>query len=125
VWLRRLAIVLLAIPGIGTATDLASSVRAAASFTPPAASLADRIPPAATVDIVMLGPGARESAVFLGAELAPRDVRFFDGWEAWRARRRAVFMNDPRAANAAPGPPPGPATVVLEIGESIRIMPPP
>jgi hypothetical protein len=124
-WLRRLAIVLLAIPAIGTATDLASSARAAANFEPPGPSLAQRIPRTATVDIVMLSPRARESAVFLGAELAPRDVRFFDGWEAWRARRRAAFMNDPRAVNAAPGPPPGRPALVIEIGEAIRILPPP
>ncbi len=61
------------------------------------------IPAKATVDFVMLTPDARDLAVLGGAELQPRDVRFFDGWEAWKLRKRAEFLHDARAANAAPG----------------------
>ncbi len=68
--------------------------------------LARTIPPAAPVDLVMIGPDARDVAVLSGALLHPRDCRFFDGWEAWKRRERARFLHDDRAANAVPGPPP-------------------
>jgi hypothetical protein len=61
-------------------------------------------PPNATIDFVMMRPEARDIAVLGAAELQPRDVRLFDGWDAWRARRRAILLHDDRAANAVPGP---------------------
>ena len=72
-------------------------------------------PPSATIDFVMLRPEARDIAVLGAAELQPRDVRLFDGWEAWRQRRRAELLHDARAANAAPGPPPSPAQFVVVV----------
>ena len=80
-----------------------------------------RIPKDAAVDVVMLTPRSREMAVFAGAELRGRDVRFFEGWEAWRGRQRAIFMRDPRAVNAPSAAPPGPAAIVLEAGDELRI----
>lgn len=78
------------------------------------------IPQSASVDLVMLRPEARDIAVLAGALLYPRDVRYFDGWDAWRKRRRAQFFHDARAANAAPAPPPRKAavTVVVDPGAS-------
>ncbi len=73
------------------------------------------VPRDSAIDFVMLKPGARDIAVLAGAILQPRDVRFFDGWDAWRARRRAAFMHDAHAVNAAPGPPPAPAPVVIAV----------
>ena len=72
-----------------------------------------RAPP--TVDFIMLKPAARDIAVLSAAELYPRDVRFFDGWEAWKQRKRAEFLHDPRAVNAPPGSKPGPARLVVVI----------
>lgn len=72
-------------------------------------------PPNASIDFVMLTPAARDAAILAGAALQPRDCRYFDGWEAWRARRRAEFVHDARAVNAPPGPPPGPADVVVAV----------
>jgi hypothetical protein len=63
-------------------------------------------PPNATIDFVMLRPEARDIAVLAAAELQPRDVRLFDGWDAWKQRKRAVLLHDARAANAAVRPPP-------------------
>jgi hypothetical protein len=110
---RLLLAALLFLPALESARGLAARVREARTYR---AAPATRVPGTGPVDIIILTPAARERAVFLGAELAPRrDVRFFDSREAWRARRRAVFMHDRRAANAPPGPPPGPAEVVLEL----------
>ena len=75
-------------------------------------------PPSATIDFVMLRPEARDIAVLGAAELQPRDVRLFDGWEAWRARKRADLLHDARAANAAPGPPPSRAQYVVVVDPS-------
>jgi hypothetical protein len=72
-----------------------------------------RVPASGSVDFVMLTPEGRDVAVFAGAALAPRDCRFFSGWDDWRARRRATFFQDERAANAPPGPPPGAASCVV------------
>jgi len=76
------------------------------------------VPRTASIDFVMLTPAARDVAVLAGATLQPRDCRFFDGWDAWRARRRFAFLQDARAANAAPGPPPGPADAVVVVDAS-------
>jgi len=73
------------------------------------------VPSTKSIDFVMLTPAARDVAVLAGATLQPRDCRYFDGWDAWRARRRAEFLHDARAANAVPGPPPGPADVVVVV----------
>jgi len=85
-----------------------------------AVALDHELPAGSTVDFVMAKPAARDIAVLGGAVLQPRDVRFFDGWEAWRLRRRAAFLRDDLAVNAASGPPPTPAaTVVLVDAEVI------
>ncbi|HEV2721561.1 MAG TPA: hypothetical protein VG323_16180 [Thermoanaerobaculia bacterium] len=80
-----------------------------------AMTLRRETPPTASIDFVMLTPAARDAAILAGAALQPRDCRYFDGWEAWRVRRRAEFVHDARAVNAAPGPPPGPADVVVAV----------
>lgn len=67
------------------------------------------------VDFVLASRSAGDIAVLGGSILQPRDVRFFDGWNAWRQRRRAEFFHDSRAANAPPGPPPGPADIVIRV----------
>lgn len=77
-------------------------------------------PPDATIDFVMLRPEARDIAVLGAAELQPRDVRLFDGWEHWKARRRAELLHDARAANAAPGPPPSAARFVVAVDRDFR-----
>jgi hypothetical protein len=77
-------------------------------------------PPDATIDFVLLRPEARDIAVLGAAELQPRDVRLFDGWENWKARRRAELLHDARAANAAPGPPPSPARFVVVVDQDFR-----
>jgi len=82
--------------------------------------LRDATPDDATIDIVMLSPAGRDLAVLSGAVLQPRDCRFFDGWDAWKRRERADFLHDDRAANAAPGPPPGPAAFVIAIDPGAR-----
>lgn len=70
----------------------------------------------AAVDIVMVDSDARDIAVFAGAALAPRDCRYFAGWDAYVRRKRADFLLDSRAANAIAGQPPGvaAATVVID-----------
>jgi hypothetical protein len=78
------------------------------------------IPPHEAVDFVMTKPPARDIAVLAGAELGPRDVRFFDGWDAWRARKRADFLHDARAANAIPAPPPSVARYVVAVDPDAR-----
>jgi len=80
-----------------------------------AVRLQGEVSPTKSIDFVMLTPAARDVAVLAGATLQPRDCRYFDGWDAWRARRRAEFLHDARAANAVPGPPPGPADVVVVV----------
>lgn len=72
------------------------------------------VPSDASVDFVMLRPEARDIAVLGAAELQPRDVRLFDGWAAWRERRRAILIHGPHAANAV-GPPPPPARFVVVV----------
>ena len=72
-------------------------------------------PANATIDFVMVRPEARDIAVLGAAELQPRDVRLFDGWDAWRQRRRAVLLHADRAANAVAGPPPSPAQFVVVV----------
>jgi hypothetical protein len=73
-------------------------------------------PADATIDFVMLRPEARDIAVLGAAELQPRDVRLFDGWDAWKQRRRAELLHDARAANAvAAAPPPSPARFVVVV----------
>ncbi|HEX6642818.1 MAG TPA: hypothetical protein VF215_17000 [Thermoanaerobaculia bacterium] len=76
------------------------------------------VPAHATVDFVLLRPEARDIAVLGAAELQPRDVRLFDGWEAWQRRTRAELLHDARAANAAPGPLPPPARYVVIVDPS-------
>jgi hypothetical protein len=78
-------------------------------------ALRTAVPEEGAVDFVMARPAARDFAVLAGAVMHPRDVRFFDGWPAWRERRRADFVHDARAVNAAPGPAPGAAAVVVLI----------
>jgi hypothetical protein len=86
-------------------------------------------PADATIDFVMVTPAARDIAVLAGSELQPRDVRFFEGWDAWKRRKRADFLLDERAANAAPGPLPGPARFIVAVDPSsdppLRIVRPP
>jgi len=136
--MHLVAIAVLLLPAVGTACGLWSSIREAAAlrqhsvadrkriaygaWVPVAEEIRARVPPGGSVDVVMLTPHARETAVFAGAELAPRDVRFFDGWEAWRARRRATFFHDARAANAPAGPVPGAASLVVTIDSEMRIV---
>jgi hypothetical protein len=72
-------------------------------------------PPDASIDFVMLRPDARDLAVLAAAELQPRDVRLFDGWTAWKQRRRAALLHDRKAANAASASPPSPAQIVVVI----------
>lgn len=131
-------IVILALPSAKTARDLRSSVREGAAlrehspeqrkrivygtWVPVVEEIRARVPAGGSVDIVMLTPQARETAVFAGAELAQRDVRFFDGWEAWRAREPATFFHDDRAANAPPGSLPGAAALVVSVDSEVRIV---
>jgi hypothetical protein len=85
------------------------------------------IPANATVDFVMVRPDARDIAVLGAAELQPRDVRLFDGWEAWQRRTRAELLHDARAANAVPGLLPAPARYVVVVDPSavppLRLQP--
>ena len=71
------------------------------------------IPENATIDFVMLRPDARDIAILGAAELQPRDVRLFDGWDAWKHRTRAELLHDARAANAVVGPPPARASFIV------------
>ena len=80
-----------------------------------AVRLQREVSPTKSIDFVMLTPAARDVAVLAGAALQPRDCRYFDGWDAWRARRHAEFLHDARAANAVAGPPPAPADVVVVV----------
>lgn len=79
------------------------------------AAIRSGLPVASSIDFVMLTPQARDVAVLAGPLLQPRDVRYFDGWEAWRRRERARFFHDDKATNAIPGPPPAAADVTLSI----------
>ena len=105
--------------GMGLAAALrhmSMSERKVVLFSPwyaEAVALRDAIPVHYAIDFVMQSANARDISVLAGAVLAPRDVRFFDSWESWRSRRRAKFLHDDRAVNAAPGPPPSPADVVI------------
>jgi hypothetical protein len=75
-------------------------------------------PSTATIDFVMLRPESRDIAVLGAAELQPRDVRLFDGWDAWKRRERAILLHDDRAANAVPGPPPHAGDLIVIIDPS-------
>lgn len=77
--------------------------------------LRNDVPRHASIDLVMISPRARDVAVLAGPLLQPRDVRYFDGFADWQARRRAVFLLGDKAANAVPGPPPGPADVTVMV----------
>jgi len=82
------------------------------------------VPENASVDIVMADADARDVAVFAGAALAPRDCRFFAGWDAFRRRERALFLHDARAVNAPSAAPPPAANVVLVVERgTIRAVP--
>lgn len=102
-----------------TARDLAPltmesrCARLFGAWYPAISELKRDTPSNATIDFVLIRPEARDIAVLGAAELQPRDVRLFDGWDAWRARRRAILLHDDRAANAVPGPPPGVAQFVV------------
>lgn len=69
-----------------------------------------------SVDFVMATPEARDLAVLTAPFLAPRPIRFFDGMEAWRTRKRAIFFHDDQSANAPNRSAPDSAavTVVLD-----------
>ena len=73
------------------------------------------VPRGAVVDLVMVKPKARDLAVLAGAVLQPCVCQYFDGWTAWRARQRAAFIHDPRAANAPPSVPVQPARIVIAV----------
>lgn len=70
-----------------------------------AAELSARVNPAASVDVVLLDPGAWDVAPFLAAELAPRPVWCYEGLDNWRRRVTAIVVRDRRAVNAAARPP--------------------
>lgn len=136
--MQVLAVAVLLLPAAGTVRGLWSSLREAAAlrgqsaaerkrivygtWMPVVEEIRRRVPPGGAIDVVMLTPQARETAVFAGAELAQRDVLFFEGWDAWRARKRATFFHDDRAANAPPGPPPGAAALVVTVDSELRIV---
>lgn len=84
------------------------------------AQLRNDIPSNATIDFVMLRPEARDIAVLGAAELQPRDVRLFDGWDAWRKRERAILLHDDRAANAATTTPPSKAQYVVIVDPNLE-----
>jgi hypothetical protein len=84
------------------------------------AQLRETIPATATIDFVMLRAEARDIAVLGAAELQPRDVRLFDGWNAWRRRERAILLHDDRAANAVPGMPPTAADYVVVVDPNVE-----
>lgn len=135
---RAALVLIFLLPGIATGRELWSLLRDAAAirrlplderrravygdWTRVTDHIRATVPPAGAVDMVMLTPNARELAVFAGVELGLRDVRFFDGWDAWRSRDRARFMNDVRAVNAPPGPPPDAARVVVTVDTELRIV---
>lgn len=79
------------------------------------AAIRAELPVESSIDFVMLTPQARDVAVLAGPLLQPRDVRYFDGWEAWRKRERARFFHDDKATNAIAGSPPGAANVTFTI----------
>jgi hypothetical protein len=83
-----------------------------------ARALRDSLPPGATVDFVMTDGAAGDIAVLAAAELQPHDVRFFEGWDAWRARERAIFLRDEKAANAPNLTPPALSDVVVAVSGS-------
>ena len=82
------------------------------------AQLRHATPPDATIDFVMMRPEARDIAVLGAAELQPRDVRLFDGWDTWKQRTRTVLVRDARAANAVAGPPSAMARFVVVVDPS-------
>ena len=135
---RVALVLLLLLPAVTTGRDLWTSLRTAAALRELPVDERRRVlygdwvrvtdqiratvPPGDSVDMVMLTPAARELAVFAGVELGLRDVRFFEGWDAWRSRHRAQFMGDPRAVNAPPGPLPPAARVVVAVDTELRIV---
>ncbi|HYC60009.1 MAG TPA: hypothetical protein VEK79_10650 [Thermoanaerobaculia bacterium] len=78
--------------------------------------IAREVAGAHSVDLVMTSASERDLAVFTGALLAPREIRYFAGMDAWRLRQRAIFFHDSSSANAPNPLPPGRAavTVVLD-----------
>jgi hypothetical protein len=78
-----------------------------------ARELRSRTGPEDAIDIIMAVPESRDLAVFAAGFLAPRPIRFFDGTDAWKQRRRAVFFHDDLAANAPNRALPGKAAVTV------------
>lgn len=78
--------------------------------------IAREVAGAKSVDLVMTSNHERDLAVFTGALLAPREIRYFSGMDAWRLRQRAIFFHDDTSANAPNQVPPPRAdvTVVLD-----------
>lgn len=95
--------------------SLPPDVRARAIFGWPVV-IAREVSAANSIDLVMTSGDERDLAVFTGALLAPREVRYFAGMEAWRLRQRAIFFHDSSSANAPTTEPPPRAavTVVLD-----------
>ena len=95
--------------------SLPPDVRARAIFGWPVV-IAREVAAADSIDLVMTSDSERDLAVFTGALLAPREIRYFAGMEAWRLRQRAIFFHDSSSANAPNVVPPGRAavTVVLD-----------
>lgn len=124
-----IAFVLIVVPAVPMSVRaLAQRARAARdlrSLTPDERSraifgwpfvIAREVASAKSVDLVMTSGDERDLAVFTGALLAPREIRYFSGMEAWRLRQRAIFFHDSTSANApniAP-PPRADVTVVLD-----------
>lgn len=77
-------------------------------------------PAGSSIDLVMIGPEARDLAVLSAAMLQPRDCRIFAGWEAWRKRERAHFLQGTQSANAPPGlaTPPAQVVVALDVSDA-------
>ena len=78
--------------------------------------IAREVQGARSIDFVMTSDNERDLAVFTGALLAPREIRYFSGMDAWRRRERAIFFRDNTSANAPNPAPPSRAdvTVVLD-----------
>lgn len=85
--------------------------------------------PGTPIDLVIRSEGDLLFAEMAETGLHLRDCRTFAGWEAWRRRERIRFHPDPRSVNQAPGPPPGPAQLVLavrpDLGRLIEVVTPP
>lgn len=90
-------------------------------WTRNAAAIAAGLSPQARVDLVFTDERGRELAPFIAAELYPRAVWCYDGWEAWRARTPAPFIRDARAVNASAAPPAA-SDAVVEIDPQLRLV---